>query len=59
MEMLQVVAPFFAFRCLVMAHPVWYPNLAKDVRRKLFNFIEAILKADVFNPDKVNQYCDA
>ena len=59
MEMLQVVAPFFAFRGLVMAHPTWYPNLAKDVRQKLFNFIVAVLKEDVFDPEKVNQYCEA
>jgi aminoglycoside phosphotransferase (APT) family kinase protein len=58
-EMLHVAAPFFAFRGLVMAHPIWYPKLAKDVRQKLFNFIVAVLKEDVFDPDKVNQYCEA
>ena len=59
LEMLQVVAPFFAFRGLVMAHPVWYPNLTKDVRQKLFNFIQSVLEDDVFSPEKVNEYCDA
>ena len=58
-EMLQAVAPFFAFRGLVMAHPVWYPKLAKDVRQKLFNFIQAVLSVDVFNPKEVNRYCGA
>lgn len=58
-EMLHVVAPFFAFRGLVMAHPVWYPKLAKDVRKKLFNFIQAVLNEDIFDPGKVNQYCQA
>jgi phosphotransferase family enzyme len=58
-EMLQVVAPFFAFRGLVMAHPVWYPNLCKDVRRKLFNFMQAVLTTDVFDPEEVNRYCEA
>jgi streptomycin 6-kinase len=57
-EMLEVVAPFFAFRGLVMAHPVWYPRLAKDVRRKLFNFIVAVLNKDRFDPSQVNSYCD-
>jgi hypothetical protein len=56
---LQVVAPFFAFRGLVMAHPVWYPKLSKDVRHKLFDFIQAVLKDDVFNPEEVNHYCGA
>ena len=58
-EMLQVVAPFFAFRGLVMAHPTWYPNLTADVRQKLFNFVHAVLNVDIFNPDEVNQYCGA
>jgi hypothetical protein len=58
-EMLQVVAPFFAFRGLVMAHPVWYPTLAKDVREKLFNFIRSVLNEEFFSPDEVNQYCEA
>jgi len=59
LEMLQVVAPFFAFRGLVMAHPVWYPNLTKDVRQKLFNFIQSVLEDDTFSPEKVNEYCKA
>jgi Phosphotransferase enzyme family len=58
-EMLQVAAPFFAFRGLVMAHPTWYPNLADDVRRKLFNFMQAVLSEQVFSPDEVNKYCGA
>jgi hypothetical protein len=58
-EMLQVAAPFFVFRGLVMAHPVWYPNLAKDVRQKLLNFMQAVLKENVFDPCGVNHYCGA
>jgi len=56
-EIFQVVAPFFAFRGLVMAHPIWYPHLADDVRRKLFNFMQAVLSEEVFHPDEVNKYC--
>ena len=55
-EMLQLVAPFFAFRGLVMAHPIWYLNLSQDVRQKLFNFIQAVLKTSVFDPAEANQY---
>jgi len=58
-EMLNVVAPFFAFRGLVMAHPIWYPHLNKEVRRKLFNFIRAVLTQSVFSPCEVNHYCGA
>jgi hypothetical protein len=59
LELLSVVAPFFAFRGLVMAHPVWYPNLTKDVRQKLFDFIEAVLEQKCFDPSEVNRYCGA
>ena len=56
-EILEVAAPFFAFRCLVMASPVWYPTLSEDVRRKLFAFLQAVLDAEAFNPARVNVYC--
>lgn len=55
-EMLEVAAPFFAFRCLVMASPLWYPALDEDVRRKLFSFLEGVLAGSVFDPGGVNGY---
>ena len=57
-EMLEIVAPFFAFRGLVMAHPVWYPRLNPIVRQKLFNFMFAVLNRNRFDPSQVNFYCD-
>jgi aminoglycoside phosphotransferase (APT) family kinase protein len=56
-EILEVVAPFFVFRALVMASPVWYPNLAETIRRQLFAFSLAVLNEDRFDPSKVNRYC--
>lgn len=56
-EMLQVAAPFFAFRGLVMASPVWYPSLSETVRRKLLAFMLAVLDAETFDPRRVNTYC--
>ncbi len=58
-EMLQVVAPFFAFRGLVMASPVWYPNLGAAVRERLLHFILNVLDSDRFDPALVNKYCGA
>ena len=58
-EIFSVAAPFFAFRGLVMASPVWYPDLQDSVRRKLMSFIEAVLDADRFDPAEVNNYCEA
>ncbi len=56
-ELLEVAAPFFAFRGLVMASPVWYPTLDEKVRRALFDFILAVLDAPAFDPAAVNACC--
>jgi len=56
-EMLEVAAPFLVFRGLVMANPVWYPRIGRDVREALFNLMEAVLSAAAFEPDAVNRYC--
>jgi hypothetical protein len=56
-EILRVVAPFLAFRALVMASPVWYPSLPDGVRSKLLTFIVSVLDEEVFDPARVNKYC--
>ncbi len=56
-ELLDVVAPFFAFRGLVVANPLWYPALPDSVRRKLLDFVHAVLDAGRFDPALVNGYC--
>jgi hypothetical protein len=58
-EMLEVAAPYFAFRAFVMASPVWYPALPDTVRTKLLNFLRAVLDNEVFNPEEVNRYCES
>lgn len=58
-EILEVAPPFYAFRCLVMASPVWYPTLPEEVRRKLFAFLQSVLDAEAFDPARVNTYCGA
>jgi hypothetical protein len=58
-EMLEVVAPFLAFRALVMANPVWYPTLEPALRQKLLRFIVAVLDAGRFDPASANRYCEA
>ena len=55
--MLSVVAPFLAFRALVMASPLWYPALPNAVRQKLLTFIFAVLEGNSFDPQQVNFYC--
>ncbi|MFB3763809.1 MAG: phosphotransferase family protein [Methanotrichaceae archaeon] len=55
-EILEVVAPFFAFRALVVASPTWYPLCSDDVRRAIFNFLENVLGSKKFNYRDVNSY---
>lgn len=57
-EMLSVVGPFYAFRGLVIANPLWYPALAASTRAKLLNFVWAVLDSERFNPSLVNEYCE-
>jgi hypothetical protein len=54
---LDATAPFFAFRGLVLASPLWYPKLTVAVRRKIFRFIENVLAVGRFDPAEVNRYC--
>ncbi|WP_447983707.1 phosphotransferase family protein [Nitrospira sp. Nam74] len=54
---LETAAPFFAFRGLVIASPVWYPDLPISVRQSIFNFIEQVLATERFDPHDVNRYC--
>lgn len=56
-EVLETAAPFFAFRGLVLASPLWYPTLSLSVRRKIFCFIENVLASERFDPALVNRYC--
>lgn len=53
---LETAAPFFAFRGLVIASPVWYPNLTTEVRRAIFRFIENVLAGERFDPAEANRY---
>jgi hypothetical protein len=55
-EILEVVQPFYAWRSLVVASPIWYPNLSLDVRRKLLNFARNVLHYEKFDLDAVNSY---
>jgi hypothetical protein len=52
---LDVAAPFFAWRGLVLASPVWYPDLSSESRRKLLEFVEATLKDTRFRPESIEE----
>ena len=55
-ELLKVIQPFYAFRGLVVASPVWYPTISLRTRKKLFNFIRNVLDAEEFDYKAVSKY---
>ncbi len=55
-NILEVIQPFYAWRGLVVASPIWYPKLAKDVRHKLLNFVKNVLDDEKFNLESANSY---
>ncbi|HLY73659.1 MAG TPA: phosphotransferase, partial [Planctomycetota bacterium] len=55
-QILDVAAPFLTFRCLVMANPLWYPNLSDDVRRKLLRLARRVLDQPRLEPSQMNSY---
>jgi hypothetical protein len=56
-ELLEVAAPFFAFRGLVMANPVWYPSLREGLRHNMLQFVLNVLGEPRFDPRRANGYC--
>lgn len=54
---LRAVQPFFVWRALVVASPLWY-QVDDEVRWRLFRFIDRILDEPVFDPARVTAYLD-
>jgi hypothetical protein len=57
-ELAAVIQPWFAWRALVLASPVWYPTIAEDVRRKLLTFARRVLSEERYDYRRVNQYLE-
>ncbi|MEJ2182547.1 MAG: phosphotransferase [Nitrospirota bacterium] len=51
-EVLEVLAPFFAFRGAVVANPAFYPELGDEGRRLLFRFVHNVLDRRSFAPEE-------
>jgi Ser/Thr protein kinase RdoA (MazF antagonist) len=49
-EILEVLPPFLAFRALVIAHPLWYPELSDPLRVALIHFARRMMTASRFDP---------
>jgi hypothetical protein len=50
-ELLDVAAPFLAWRGLVVANPVWYPAVQADARDRVLRLIEYTLESERFDPE--------
>ena len=55
-ELLEAIQPFYAFRGLVVASPIWYPNISAETRLKMFNFINNVLDTEKFDYKNVAGY---
>lgn len=55
-ELLEVIQPWLAWRLLVVASPVWYPDIAGGVRRRLLAFARNVLQAEQYAYDEVERY---
>jgi len=54
-ELLKVIQPWFAFRALVIASPLFYPENPESVRNALINFAVNVLDLDLFEIDKLQE----
>ena len=54
-EMHEVVAPYLAWRGLVLANPLWYPDLAAADRDAVLGLVELALAEPSFHPEMVER----
>ncbi len=55
-EMLSILGPFFAFRGAVVANPRFYPEVTQEQRHQIFRFVNNVLSAERFDPERVREY---
>lgn len=55
-ELFKVIQPFYVFRALVIAHPLFYPNVSVENRRRIFDFMNTVLGVEEFDYRDVGSY---
>lgn len=55
-QILTVVQPFYAWRSLVLASPLWYPDLPMEVRVQILQFATRVLNDRFFDFEHVNSF---
>lgn len=48
-ELTAVIQPWFAWRALVLASPLWYPHITETTRRQLLTFARRVLALERFD----------
>ncbi len=54
-ELTAVIQPWFAWRALVLASPLWYPHLNESTRRQLLTFAQRVLATDRFDYHRIGE----
>ena len=57
-EILSVVQPFYAWRSLVLASPIWYPQLPTKMRKQILQFATRMLNTETFDFESVKSYLE-
>ncbi|MFC1559841.1 hypothetical protein ACFLZ2_02950 [Candidatus Margulisiibacteriota bacterium] len=52
----KTAAVYFAFRAVVVIHPVFFKDQSEQVRKKMIKFTRNVLSDANFSPSKINQY---
>jgi len=55
-ELAGAMPLFYVFRALVIASPLWYPDLSSETRRRIFNFAQNLLDEGRFDYSRVGDY---
>lgn len=53
-QLLELTPLYFAWRALVLASPVWYPDVDRGVRERLLGFAERLLDGASFDPARID-----
>ena len=54
-ELLAIAPLFFAWRALVLASPLWYPDVDRGLRDLILQFAERLLEGVPFVPERVDE----
>jgi hypothetical protein len=52
-DLFRVLPPFYLWRALVLAHPLWYPTIPERARIALLRFAQAMGEPAPFDPGAV------